>query len=135
VVDRQTVDAWLERYVRAWETYDSGLIGDLFSEDARYRYHPSDEPVVGREAIVASWLAPDADSAASGRDEPGTYAAHYEAWAVDGDRAVAVGWSRYWTDATRAVERQVYENCYLLEFDADARCRSFTELFMKRPAG
>jgi len=135
VVDRDAVDAWLERYDRAWETYDPRAIGDLFSDDAAYRYHPWDEPVTGRDAIVASWLDPGIGSAASGRDEPGTYAAHYECHAVDGNRAVAVGWSRYWTDATRAVERQVYDNCYLLEFDADGRCRSFTEWYMQRPAG
>ena len=31
-------------------------IGDLFGDDAEYRYHPWDEPVIGRDAIVADWL-------------------------------------------------------------------------------
>jgi len=135
VVDRHMVDGWLARYVHAWETYDPAAIGDLFSADATYRFHPWDAPVTGRDAIVASWIEPGSDSAASGRDEPGTYAAHYEAFAVDGDRAVAVGWSRYWTDAGRSVERQAFDNAFLLEFDADGRCRSFTEWYMQRPAG
>lgn len=124
------VRAWLDRYVAAWETYDPTAIGDLFAEDAEYRYHPADEPVLGRAAIVASWVAPE--GAASSRDEPGTFAASYRPFAVEGSRAVAVGWSRYWTDASRAAERQVYDNCFLLDFDAAGRCRSFTEFFRKR---
>lgn len=131
-MDRQDVQAWLDGYVRAWESYDPDAIGALFADDAEYRYHPADEPVRGRDAIVRSWTQPDGD--ASGRDESGTYQAHYEPWAVDGNRAVAVGWSRYWTDATRSTERATYDNCYLLEFDPDGRCRSFTEFFRERPA-
>lgn len=131
---RDDVQAWLDRYVAAWETYDPAAIGDLFAEDATYRYHPADEPIVGRDAIVRSWIDPDPGSAASGRDEPGTYEARYEPYAVDGDRAVAVGWSRYWTDATRVAERETYDNCFLLELDGAGRCRAFTEFYRARPA-
>jgi uncharacterized protein (TIGR02246 family) len=133
-MDRDTVQAWLDRYVEAWKTYDPQAIGDLFAEDATYRYHPWDEGddvARGRTAIVAAWTEPD--GSASERDAPGTYDARYEAWAVDGARAVAVGWSRYWTDASRATERAVYDNVFLLEFDDDGRCRSFTEVFAERP--
>jgi hypothetical protein len=80
---------------------------------------------------VRSWLAPDGD--ASTRDDPGTYEAHYEPYAVDGDHAVAVGWSRYWADASRTSERTTYDNCFLLVFGPDGRCRSFTEFFRERP--
>ena len=72
------------------------------------------------------------EGVASGRDEPGTYAARYEPYALDGSRAVAVGWSRYWTDANRATEQATFDNCFLLEFDAAGRCRSFTEFFRER---
>jgi len=129
---RDDVQGWLDRYGAAWETYDPGAIGALFSADAQYRYHPGDEPVVGRDAIVASWITPE--GAASGRDEPGTYAASYQPYAVDGARAVAVGWSRYWTDASRAVEASTFDNCFLLEFDEDGRCASFTEFYRQRGA-
>jgi ketosteroid isomerase-like protein len=129
---REDVQAWLDRYVAAWETYDPAAIGDLFSEDAEYRYHPADAPVVGRTAIVRAWVEPDPATPASTPDEPGTYAAHYEPYAVEGDRGVAVGWSRYWTDATRAVEESTYDNCFLLAFDAAGRCRSFTEFYRRR---
>ena len=47
-LDRSAFQAWLDRYVAAWKSYDPTAIGDLFSDDAKYRYHPEDEPVVGR---------------------------------------------------------------------------------------
>jgi hypothetical protein len=119
------VQRWLDRYVEAWKTYNEAEIADLFSLDAEYRYHPWTDPVRGREAIVKDWIAPGGD--ASKRDKPGTFDATYEAWAVEGNRAVAVGTSDYFSDATRAVRERRYHNTYLLEFDADGRCRSFTE--------
>ncbi len=122
---RAEVQRWLDRYVDAWKTYDEAAIADLFSEDAEYRYHPWTDPVVGRDAIVRDWLAPNGDAAR--RDAPGTYDAVYEAWAVDGDRAVAIGTSDYFSDATQATRERRYHNTYLLEFDADGRCRRFTE--------
>jgi hypothetical protein len=125
------VQAWLDRYIAAWAAYDADAIGDLFSEDARYRYHPSDEGFVGRAAIVKAWLEPSGD--ASTLDEPGTWEAHYEPFVVGGDRAVAVGWSRYYTDASKTTVKDMWDNAYLLEFDADGRCRAFTEFFVDRP--
>lgn len=135
-MDRAGAQDWLDRYSRAWKTYDPAQIGDLFSEDAVYRYHVWDEGDAvahGREAIVSSWVEPD--GVASSRDEPGTYEGRYEAYAADGDRAVGVGTSTYWTDATRSTIRTVYHNVYLLEWDDEGRCRSFTEIYAERPQG
>src|SRR5438552_2939751 len=81
------VRRWLDRYVAAGSSYDAAAIGDLFSEDAEYRSQPWADPVVGREAIVADWL--------EDKDEPGSWSAHYDVWALDGDRASAIGESRY----------------------------------------
>jgi uncharacterized protein (TIGR02246 family) len=128
-MNRDDVQAWLDRYVAAWETYDPDAIGELFAEDAEYRYHPADEPTRGRAAIVESWLRPAGDS--SRRDAPGTFQARYEAYAADGDRAVAVGESTYWADASRATVDKHYYNGFLLAFDRDGRCTSFTEYFMQ----
>ena len=125
------VQAWLDRYIAAWAAYDTDAIGDLFSEHAHYRYHPSDDGFVARDAIVRAWTEPTGD--AGSRDEPGTWEAHYEPFLVNGDRAVAVGYSRYFDDATQASVRNTYDNAYLLEFDDDGRCRSFIEFFVERP--
>jgi len=127
-IDRNHVQGWLDGYVRAWETYEHDAIGALFSEDAEYRWHPWDEGddvARGRAEIVAAWVGD--------RDPEGTYEGRYEPVAVDGDVAVAGGISRYYTDATRATLDREYHNVFLMEFDDDGRCRSFTELFLKTP--
>ena len=122
-MEKAEVTRWLERYVAAWKSNDRSEIAELFGEHLRYRYHPSDEPIEGRDAVVASWLEePDA---------PGTFAASYECYAADGDAAVAIGTSTYF-DSDGSVER-VYDNVFTLRFGADGRCSEFTEWFMKRP--
>jgi uncharacterized protein (TIGR02246 family) len=119
---KDTVAAWLSAYVRAWETYDPDAIANLFTEDATYDYHPFDEPVQGRLAIVASWL--------EGKDAPGTYEGRYEPIAIDGDLAVAHGRSRYFKDASKAELAREYDNLFLIRFDDHGRCRSIREWYM-----
>jgi ketosteroid isomerase-like protein len=126
-MEHADVQRWLDDYVAAWKSYDAEAIGALFSDDVSYRYHPYDEPVRGREAVVKAWLGEGDPTVASTRDEPGTYDASYAPVAIDGEVAVAVGSSTY-TDPPA-----VYDNCYVLRFDADGRCREFTEWFMQRP--
>jgi hypothetical protein len=119
---KETVTAWLRAYVRAWETYDPDEVADLFTENAAYAYHPFDEPIRGRLAIVASWL--------EGKDPAGTYDGRYEPVAIDGNIAVANGRSRYFKDATKADLDREYDNLFLIEFDDHGRCRSFREWYM-----
>jgi ketosteroid isomerase-like protein len=127
-VTHASVTAWLKKYMDAWETYDPTAIGDLFTEDAEYRWHPFDEPEVGRDAIVTAWLNPG--GTASSRDVPGTYAGDLEPFVGNGNRAVAVGTCTYWTDATRSKVARIYYNNWLLEFAEDGKCCSFTEYYM-----
>jgi len=131
-MDHAAAQDWLDRYVRAWLTYEPGQIGELFSEDVEYRYHPYDDPVVGREAVVASWLGDTSEPGASSRDEPGTYEASYAPVAVDGEVVVATGTSSYREDPGGPVVR-VFHNCFVMRFGPDGRCREFTEYYMKRP--
>ena len=56
LMERANVDRWLNDYITAWKTYDPERIGALFSEDVEYRYHPADDPIVGRDAVVEAWL-------------------------------------------------------------------------------
>jgi ketosteroid isomerase-like protein len=122
----------LDRYVEAWLSYDPDDVAALFSEDVTYRYHPYDEPVTGRDAVVASWLGEDAPAGTSSRDAPGTYEADYSPVAVDGDTVVATGTSRYRKTPGGRVVR-VYDNCFIMRFADDGRCRDFTEYYVKRP--
>jgi ketosteroid isomerase-like protein len=133
VIDREHVSRWLADYIAAWKSYDRDQIGDLFSEDVVYLFHPYDEPLRGREAVVTAWLGESDHEGASERDEPGTYEATYEPVAVDGDLAVVTGESVY-THPDGSFE-EAYDNCFLIRFAADGRCREFTEYYVKRPPG
>ena len=131
-MDRQGAQGWLDRYVEAWLSYDADDVAGLFSEDVEYRYHPYDEPVVGREAVVASWLGEDGSDGASTRDAPGTYGGRYEPVAVDGDTVVAAGISEYRKKADGPITKTYY-NCFIIRFNDDGKCREFTEYYLRRP--
>jgi len=120
---RDDIQDWLDRYIAAWRGNEAAPIEALFTEDAVYGYRPwdSDEHTMrGRDAIVASWL--DEPDAADSWD------AHYEPYAVDEDRAVAVGWSRY--AAQGDDPERTYHNAYLMRFAQDGRCAEFHEFYM-----
>jgi ketosteroid isomerase-like protein len=131
-VNRADAQAWLDRYVAAWLSYDANDIGALFTEDVVYRYHPYDDPLVGREAVVASWLGESDSEDASTRDAPGTYAARYEPVAVDGDVVVATGTSTYREQPEGPIVR-IYDNCFVMRFAGEGRCKEFTEYYLRRP--
>jgi len=131
-VDRAAAQTWLDRYLTAWLSYDADDIAALFAEDIAYRYHPYDDPIVGREAVVASWLGEGNSNGASTRDAPGTYAAQYTPVAVDGDIVVATGTSSYRERPDGPIVR-TYHNCFVMRFDPEGRCQEFTEYYIKRP--
>lgn len=124
-MDEAALQGWLDAYIEAWKSYDRGAIGALFTEDARYRFHPFDDPIHGREAIVEGWFDEP--------DEPGSYQASYRPAAIDGDIAVAVGTSTYLNPDGSV--RTIYDNCFLMRFDSSGLCAEFTEWFMERPEG
>jgi uncharacterized protein (TIGR02246 family) len=122
-VDRSTVQAWLDRYVRVWESNDAKEIAALFTEDATYSYGPFREDVNGRDAIVAAWFEDP--------DEPGSWSAEYHPVAVEGDTAIANGRSRYFQpDGSPRTE---YDNIFPIRFAQDGRCAEFREWFVERP--
>jgi hypothetical protein len=114
---------WLDRYVAAWKSYDPQAIGALFSADATYRYHPEDDPVRGRDAIVADWVKDP--------DQPGEYDARYAPLAIDpaNGNHVASGWSRYFTSTGDLKDE--YWNIYLVTFEDARQATSFTEWWIR----
>jgi ketosteroid isomerase-like protein len=130
-MDREQAQAWLDRYVAAWLSYDRDDVAGLFSDDVAYRYHPNDDPVAGRDAVVASWLGESDEEGASTRDAPGTYQAAYAPVAVDGDTVVATGTSRYSETPGGPIVR-TYDNCFVMRFDGQGLCREFTEYYVRR---
>jgi len=133
-MDRTAAQDWLDRYVSAWRSYDRDDIGDLFSEDVAYRYHPYDEPVRGRDAVVRSWLGASDSDTASTRDAPGTFEAGYRPVAVDGDTVIATGTSTY-RERPDGPVAHVFDNCFVMLFDSAGRCRELTEYYIRRPTG
>jgi ketosteroid isomerase-like protein len=112
------VQEWLDAYLEAWRTYDANAIAGLFTVDAVYAYNPWDEPIKGRETIVADWL--------TDQDAPGSWTAEYRPFVVAGNRAVAIGETRY-------VDDKVFFNIWQLTFDRDGRCSDFVEWYMTPP--
>jgi ketosteroid isomerase-like protein len=128
----ERVAEWLRRYLEAWKGNDREQIGSLFSDDISYRFHPYDEPTVGRENVVEAWLGEGDHEGAPDPDEPGTFEAEYHPIAVDGQVAVAVGRSSY-RDQPGGEVKRVYDNCFVIRFDETGRCSEFTEWFMLQP--
>lgn len=122
-MDRKSLQLWLDKYVEAWRTYDPAQIGDLFSEDALYFYSPWDEdnPIRGRDAIVAEWSREP--------DPSGSWEARYAPLVVEGDLAVAQGRTRYFR-ADGSIDRE-FNNIFVLHFDEAGRCERFTEWYMQ----
>ena len=109
---------WLDAYVEAWRSYDAAAIGELFSADATYAYQPYEEPLRGREAIVADWLGD--------RDEPGSWEAAYAPLLIEDDRAVVTGETRY-------REGRRFSNLFVMRFDREGRCSDFVEWYAEHP--
>jgi ketosteroid isomerase-like protein len=123
-MDKGRAQEWLDSYIEAWRSGDRQQIGDLFSEEAEYRYHPYDEPVRGKQAVVQSWLEDE--------DPTQEWEVSYQPFVVEGNRMVATGTSRYLPG--NGEEERFYYNVFLVEFDDEGRCRDFTEYFVKEPA-
>ena len=122
-MDHAAFKTWLDRYVDAWRLSDPIAIGDLFSADVRYAFDPFRRPLLGaRRWSQPGWWIPTT---------PGSWQADYEVLAIDGDTLVAHGRTRYLTDDRSGVDRE-FANVFVCRFDADGRCREFTEWYMRR---
>ena len=88
---------------------------------------------VGREAVVESWLGEgeheDASSSETRRAPTTRPTRRSRSTATS---AVATGSSTY-TESPGGPVEKVYDNCFVMRFDADGRCREFTEWFVERP--
>ena len=126
-MNRSELQGWLDRYVAAWHANERGPIEELFTPDVVYRFRPYESHPAARgiEAVVDAWLG-------EARDEPGSWEARYEPYAVDGDRGVAIGFSRYF--ATGDEPEKTYRNAFLMRFAPDGRCAEFTEYYMLEEA-
>jgi uncharacterized protein (TIGR02246 family) len=113
------VQAWVERYVQAWNSNDPATIGSLFTEDAAYYTEPYSQPWRGRDEIVRQWL--------DRKDEPGDIQFRWHPLTVTPEVAVVQGTTVY-RDPPRT-----YSNLWVIRLDAEGRCTEFTEWWMQHP--
>jgi len=111
-VDRDGVLRWVGEYERAWRAGDVDGVTRLFTDDARYRTSPYENPKVGHREIQALWLDDE------GR--PFTLAA--EPVAVEGRDAVVRLEVRYGEPV-----QQEYRDLWVLRFAPDGRVEDFEE--------
>jgi ketosteroid isomerase-like protein len=114
------LSAWIDGYVRAWNSNDPNEIGSLFTDDALYFTEPYAEPWRGRARIVEQWLAH--------KDEPGDATFDWRPLVEGPDASIVVGTTVY-----REPPR-TYSNLWVVRLDPDGRCREFTEWWMEHPA-
>jgi nuclear transport factor 2 (NTF2) superfamily protein len=112
------VQSWLDRYIAAWRSNDADVIGPLFTDDVVYRHRPFGDPVIGRDAVVASWL--------ENPDEPDSWSAEYRVWSVTDDRAATKGRTEY-------SDGSVFHNVFILRFRG-TECCEYTEWWIEEPA-
>lgn len=122
-MDRRTLDAWIQGYVKAWETNDPEDIGRLFTADALYFTSPHEEPWRGREGIAAAWIAR--------KDEPGAWTFSYEIVAIADDLGFVKGRTDY--AATADGPAETYDNLWVIRLTPEGTCREYAEWWMQRP--
>jgi hypothetical protein len=125
-VTREQVQQWLNAYIGAWRSYDPAQIGALFSADAVVYYTPYAAPVMGRDAIIADWLAhPDA---------PDSWKADYWPHMIEENRAVTRGQTVYYDteNGPRAV-RAEFDNVFMLTFNGAGEVTEFREWYFRKP--
>jgi len=111
-MDRDDVMRWVAGYERAWRDGDLGAVGELFTEDAKYRPSPYEPSEVGHAAIRAFWLDDDGQ-VFTVRAEPVT---------VEGHVAVVRLEVRYGDPV-----HQEYRDLWVLRFAEDGRVEDFEE--------
>jgi ketosteroid isomerase-like protein len=114
------VHAWIDGYIRAWNSNDPADIRALFTQDAAYYTEPYSAPWRGRDEIVRRWL--------DRKDEPGQAEFHWHLLAVASEVAFVQGETSYRT------ERHTYSNLWVIRLDSQGRCAEFVEWWMRHPA-
>jgi ketosteroid isomerase-like protein len=111
---------WLERYAAAWRTRDAAAAAALFAPEAHYTSDPFGPGLRGTAEIEAYWAA-----ATAGQEDIDLRVGDPVA---EGDRAAAE-----WRAAFRRDGEDVsLAACLMLRFDADGRCVSLREYWLRR---
>ena len=111
-MDRDGAMRWVADDERAWREGDLAAVARLFTDDARYRRSPYEEPEVGHARIREFWRV----------DEGRTSTVAAEPVAVEERTAVVRLEVRYGDP-----EPQEYRDLWVLRFAPDGRVEDFEE--------
>jgi ketosteroid isomerase-like protein len=115
-LDRKTATAFVEGYGRTWERWDLEGFVALFSDDVVYVEHPTDETVVGREAM-ARYIRHE-------QIEQGVASVRMGKPIVDGDQVVA----EFWAKMTKGDVEGTLIGCFIAQLNPDdGRCTHFRQ--------
>jgi ketosteroid isomerase-like protein len=112
-MERAAVQAWIERYERAWRTSGTDMLADLFTDDVEYLPSPWADPIRGLAVLGRFW-----EAEREGPAEEFTMTA--EIVAVDGD----VGVVRVDVDYGSGSR---WRDLWIVRLDEDGRCAAFEE--------
>jgi ketosteroid isomerase-like protein len=116
-LDHAAAEDLLERYGRAWESFDGDAWTDLFTDDVEYREDPFEPPIVGQNAVRAYLL----DESERQQDVEFTVERHW----VSGSTILAAWHASYVGRADRARVRLA--GFLTMEIAADGRIARFRE--------
>ena len=112
---RRQARAFVERYGRAWESWDFAGFVDLFSDGVVYVAHATTEAVTGREALAAYVRAEAADQ--------GEATVRMGKPVIDGAHVAA----EFWVTRTSDGEDWTTAGCFVARLGPDGRCNRFRE--------
>jgi hypothetical protein len=110
-VTTETVTAWINAYVRAWETNEPDDIAVLFAESAEYHESPFDTEWIGRDEIIDGWRG-------RWNWQQGGWTFEWTIARIDGRTAVITGVGHY-------TELGDFDNEWTVTFDELGRCTRF----------
>jgi ketosteroid isomerase-like protein len=120
-IDRQMAQRFVDRYKQVWEDWDVDGWVDLFSDDAVYYEHPTDETLVGSEQL-AEYLRKE-------HSEEGQASVRMGEPIVDGDKLVVEFWATMIRDDG---ERATLTGCMIARLDpSDGRCVHYRQYWFE----
>ena len=115
-LDRERAAAFVDGYGQAWESWDIAGFVALFSDEVVYVAHPTEETVLGREAL-RGYLRKE-------ETEQGAVSVRMGKPIIDGNHVVA----EFWVTRTNGDEEATLAGCFIAQLDpTDGRCKDFRE--------
>jgi hypothetical protein len=121
-MDRNSFDAWLDLYGKAWMNRDAEAAASLYAEDATYQITPFDEPLKGRPAICEYWRGVTATEE--------NIAFDYEILAVTDKMGIA-RWRASFVRVPPGLATKL-DGIFLIAIDRNGKCASLREWWVKR---